>query len=123
MNLTSVRQEIADSLSSEVANIYFFPPATIITPAVIVVPDSGIYIEPLSIGARKYKARFRLTICVAMRDNQSALENIENLIFGVYESLPNGYIVLDATSPSIVNLGQADILTSEVTVEKIVTAS
>jgi hypothetical protein len=123
MNLTELRQEIADSLNSLVANVYFYPPATIITPAVIVVPDSGIYIEPISIGAGKYRVRYRLTIAVQIRDNQSALENIETLIFGVYESLPSGYVVLDATSPNIVNLGQSDLLTSEIAVEKIVTAS
>ena len=123
MNLTSLRQEIADSLSSETANIYFYPPATLVPPAVIVVPDSGTYIEPISIGAGKYRVRFRLTCAVALRDNQSALELIETLIFGVYQSLPSGYVVLDASSPAILNLGQSELLTSEITVEKIIQAS
>lgn len=123
MNLTALRQEIADSLSEVTANIYFYPPASIIPPAVIVVPDSGTYIEPISIGAGKYRVSFRLTCAVTLRDNQSALDLIESLIFGVYSALPSGFIALDASSPSILNLGQSELLTSEITVEKIIQAS
>lgn len=123
MNLVELRQEIADSLSGLTANIFFFPPATIIPPAIIVIPDSGTYIEPVSIGAGKYRVSFRVTIATALRDNQSALENIETLIFGVYSSLPNGFVALEASSPSIANIGQSELLTSEIVIEKIIQTS
>lgn len=116
MNLATVREDLADLLAGLSANVYYFPPEVVMSPAVVIVPDSP-YIQPLAISRTKYKARFRLTFAVAMTNNQAALNTLEELIFATYEALPVGYTVFDTTDVRPTNLGQSDLLTAEMVVE------
>jgi hypothetical protein len=116
MNLATVREDLADLLANLSANVYFFPPEVVMTPAVVIVPDSP-YIQPVAIGRSKYRARFRLTFAVAMTNNQASLNTIEELIFDAYDALPVGYTVFDVTDVRPTNLGQSDLLTAEMVVE------
>lgn len=116
MNLATVREDLADLLAGLSANVYYFPPEVVMSPAVVIVPDSP-YIQPLAIGRLKYKARFRLTFAVAMTNNQAALNTLEELIFATYQALPVGYTVFDTTDVRPTNLGQSDLLTAEMVVE------
>lgn len=118
MNLAEIREDLATLLSGLNANVYFFPPEVVMTPAAIVLPDTP-YIEPLSIGANKYRIKFRLTFAVAMTSNQAALNAIEDLVFAAYNALPVGYILGEVSDPRPVNLGQSDLLSAEMMVEVI----
>jgi hypothetical protein len=116
MNLATVREDLADLLAGLSANVYYFPPEVVMSPAVVIVPDSP-YVQPLAISRSKYRARFRLTFAVAMTNNQAALNTLENLIFAAYAALPIGYTVFDTTDVRPTNLGQSDLLTAEMVVE------
>lgn len=118
MSLVTVREDLANLLSGMNANVYFFPPEVVMTPAAIVIPDTP-YITPLSIGTGKYRVKFRLTFAVAMTSNQAALNTLEDLIFAAYDALPVGYILGEVSDPRPVNLGQADLLAAEMLVEVI----
>lgn len=121
MNLAEVRQDLADLLSGANAAVYINPPEVPIVPAIIIVPGEP-YIEPVLIGTGRYKITFKLTFAVAMTNNQAALNNIEELIFYAYGVLPIGYIVKETSAPSPVNLGNTDLLTSDITIETIIQA-
>lgn len=114
MNLSTLRQDIADTLSGLSANVYAYVPKAISAPAVVVFPDTN-YVEPLSIGSGKYRVRFRVTFAVNMSDNQAALDNLETLLFDAYAALPNHWQAGTASNPQPVNLGQADLLACDLT--------
>lgn len=118
MNLSELREDLADLLAGLNANVYFFPPEVPILPAAIVIPDVP-YITPLSISANKYRVKFRLTFAVAMTNNQAALNTIEELTFAAYAALPVGYIVGETSDPRPTALGQSDVLSCEMIVEVI----
>lgn len=122
MNLSATRQSITDALASVSANLYWYVPETIIAPAVVIVPDSD-YIEPISISRSQYKARFRVTFFVGMRNNQSALDNLETLAFAALDALPAGITVGNVSQPQPINLGQADLLSADLTIELTTQAS
>lgn len=115
MNLSALRKTLTDLFDPTTVNVYWFVPAALIAPAVIVVP-SDPYIEVLSIGRNKYKATFDLTFAVGMQDNQAALDNIENLIFDAIALLPVGWTYSNASQPIPQSLGQVDVLVSKITV-------
>lgn len=119
MNLSSLRDEIADTLAGLSANVYSYVPKAIIAPAVVVFPDTQ-FIQPLSIGSGKYQVRFRLTFAVNMSDNQAALDNLETLVFAAYAALPNHWQAGTTTNPTPVNLGQADLLACDLTLTVII---
>lgn len=118
MNLSGIREDITDLLSGVDANVYFFPPEIVMTPACILIPDSD-YITPMAIGANKFRIKFRLTFAVKMTSNQAALNALEDLIFEAYNSLAVGYILGEVSDPRPVNLGQSDLLAAEMRVEVI----
>lgn len=115
MNLSELRKTLTGLFDDTSVNVYWYVPAALIAPAVVVVP-SDPYIEVLSIGRNKYKANFELTFAVGMQDNQAALDNIENLIFTAIGLLPVGWTYSTASQPIPQNLGQADFLVSKISV-------
>lgn len=119
MNLQDVRQEVADLLAATNANVYLFPPAVPMLPAVIVVPADP-YVAPITLGSNRFKIRFKLTFAVAMTDNQASLNMIEELIFSAYEYLPVSFMVAETTNPQPVNLGQTDLLSCDLIIETII---
>lgn len=118
MNLAVVREDLGNLLGNLNANVYYFPPEIVMTPATIILPDNP-YVTPLSIGTNKYRIKFRLTFAVAMTSNQAALNALEDLVFAAYDALPVGYILGEVSDPRPVNLGQADLLSCEMLVEVI----
>jgi len=111
-----VREDLADLLAGLNANVYFYPPEVVMTPAVIVVPDVP-YISPININRGTFRVKYRLTFAVAMTNNQAALNTIEDLVLDAYSALPVGYIVGETSEPRPTNLGQSDLLACDVVVE------
>lgn len=116
MNLSETRAQLAEALSELNAVIYPYPPATVLAPSVTVVPDEP-YIEPMALGTTRYKARFLVTVAVNMNDNQASLDNLESLLFAVYTALPSNWTVGESSKPGVLDLGQAKLLTSDLSVE------
>lgn len=115
MNLSALRKTLTDLFDDSSVNVYWYVPAALIAPAVIVIPSEP-YVEVLSIGKNKYKANFDLTFAVGMQDNQAALDNIENLIFSAIAALPVGWTYSAASQPIPQSLGQVDVLVSKISV-------
>lgn len=122
MNLHEVRAALAGSLSELNAVVYAYPPSTVLAPSVTIVPDYP-YLSPINLGKDKFKVSFRVTAAVNFQDNQSALDNLETLLFAIYANLPSNIMVGDASQPAITDLGQSQLLSSEVTVSLITQAS
>jgi len=118
VNLSEIRKSLTDLFDTTEVNVYWYVPAALIAPAVIVVP-SDPYIEVLAIGKNKFKANFDLTFAVGMQDNQAALDNIENLIFKAIAALPVGWTYSTASAPIPQDLGQVDVLVSKISVSTI----
>jgi hypothetical protein len=51
---------------------------------------------------------------VAANDNQAALVNLETMISTVLANLPQGIAVGDFSQPKIVQVGPADLLTTDI---------
>jgi len=118
MSLSALRRSLADALADGVstATVHSFPPATIIPPAIVVVPDDP-YIEPKSIGSSiRATAYFRITILAGIMDNEGSLEMLENLAAIVYANIPKGYEIGSCSRPISVQVGASDLLASEIRV-------
>ena len=99
MSLADVRSQLADAFADLPANVYAYPPKGVSVPAIVVEPDSP-YLEPITIGAGvKVRARYAISVLVNLIDNQAALDALERLVIGIYESLPAGVTVGDTTDP------------------------
>lgn len=116
MNLSETRAALAEALAPVSAVIYPYPPAVVLAPSVTVVPAEP-YIEPMALGTSRYRARFQVTAAVNMNDNQAALDNLETLLFAIYAALPSGWTIGDSAKPSVLDLGQSKLLSSDLVVE------
>ena len=115
--LTSVRTPLKTAISGVAANVYDSVPEAPIVPFAAVVP-SVPYLQPsfLGKGTVKLKVNLVITVGVAIYDNQSALDNIEQLAISILAALPTGYEVGDVTNPINVTLGASEILALEIPV-------
>lgn len=120
MNLQQIREELTDLLQGLSANVYWFPPVAPIAPAVVVVPGSPNYIDPVVIGLSKFRIYFNITFLVNMQDNQAALNNMEELLFDVYDALPATYVVGSATQPTPIKLNNTDYLSADIPVQVVI---
>jgi len=99
---SNVRQPLKEALESieTVASVYTSYPEAAILPFVAIIPAAP-YITPNLIGrsAVRAKINFALTLAVEPYDNESGLDNIEQLIVKVLAALPTGYTVGDVSNP------------------------
>jgi hypothetical protein len=51
---------------------------------------------------------------VAIYDNQSALDNWEQLVISILAAIPSGYEVGDVSNPIIVAVGASEVLACEI---------
>lgn len=116
MSFAALRQSITENFQNITANVYWFPPEVVLPPAIVLVPDDP-YIEIVPIKRGAYRVSYQVTCAVGLIDNQSALANLEDLIVSALNSLPAGYSVGEVSAPQVVNLGQADLLSSEFTIQ------
>jgi len=127
MNLSSVRATLATALAD--AGIDYstsaYPPPVVIPPTVVIVPGSP-WLQPEVIGtpaAPRVLVTFRLTCCVAHLDNQAALNQLEDLMFGVMTNLPRGWEVSDAGPPSLEQVGPSELLVADLQVSTLTSPS
>ena len=115
--LTSVRTPLKTAISGVAANVYDSVPEAPIVPFAAVVPNVP-YLQPNFLGKSNVKVKVNLviTVGVAIYDNQSALDNIEQLAISILAALPTGYEVGDVTNPINVTVGASEILALEIPV-------
>ena len=115
--LTSVRDPLKTAIAGVSANVYDSVPEAPIVPFAAIVPNTP-YLQPnfLGKGNVKVKVNLVITVGVAIYDNQSALDNIEQLAISILAALPTGYEVGDVTNPINVTVGASEILALEIPV-------
>lgn len=112
--ITDARTAIKTALEATGFIVYSYPAETMSTPCIVLVPGSP-YIVINSIGANpRLSGTFDVTLCVAANDNQAALVNLETMISTVLANLPQGIAVGDFSQPKIVQVGPADLLTTDI---------
>jgi hypothetical protein len=115
--LSSVRTPLKTAIAGVAANVYDSVPEAPIVPFAAIVPNTP-YLQPnfLSKSNVKLKVNLVITVGVAIYDNQSALDNIEQLAISILAALPTGYEVGDLTNPINVTVGASEILALEIPV-------
>ena len=113
--LSSVRSPLKTAIAGVAANVYDSVPEAPIVPFAAIVPNLP-YMETTLIGKDviKLKLNFVMTLGVAIYDNQSALDNIEQLVVSVLAAIPSGYEVGDVSNPIPVTIGASEILACEI---------
>jgi hypothetical protein len=113
--LSSVRNPLKTALAGVAANVFDSVPESPIVPFAAIVPNVP-YLQPTLLGKDTVKLRlnFVLTVGVAIYDNQSALDNIEQLVISILAAIPSGYEVGDVSNPIPLNIGASEILACEI---------
>jgi hypothetical protein len=120
-NLATYRTTLAATLAAAGRVVYSFPNENITPPCIVLVPGSP-YITVTAIGGSRCHVRFDITVIVNAADNQAALANIETLIFSVTDLLANNISFLNGWSqPTVQQIGNADMLISQLSVEMVTT--
>ena len=113
--LSSVRNPLKTALAGVAANVFDSVPESPIVPFAAIVPNVP-YLQPTLLGKDTVKLRlnFVLTVGVAIYDNQSALDNWEQLVISILAAIPSGYEVGDVSNPIPLNIGASEILACEI---------
>ena len=120
-DLATYRDNLAATLASAGRVVYAWPNENITPPAIVLVPGSP-YITVGSIGGTRLHVRFDVTCIVNAADNRAALANIETLILSVTDLLANNISFLGGWSqPTVQQIGNADMLISQLNIEMVTT--
>lgn len=113
--LSSVRNPLKTAIQNVAANTYDSVPEAPIVPFAAVVP-SVPYLQPTFLGKSNVKVKVNLviTVGVAIYDNQSALDNWEQLVISILAAIPSGYEVGDISNPIPLTIGASEILAGEI---------
>lgn len=117
-NLVTQRNAIATSLAAAGRVVMAYPKENVTAPALVLVPGSP-YLTPQVIGGAKNRVgvKFDLTAIVNAADNQAALANLEALMLSVFTALPVGLTIGSWSQPTVQQVGNADMLISQVSIE------
>ena len=120
-DLATYRDNLASTLAAAGRVVYAWPNENITPPAIVIVPGSP-YITIGAIGGTRCHVRFDITVIVNAADNRAALANIETLIFSVTDLLANNISFLGGWSqPTVQQIGNADMLISQLNIEMVTT--
>jgi hypothetical protein len=108
-DLSTVRASIMQALTALPANLYDHTPEVPMLPAIVLLPGDP-YIAPIQLKRGQYQASFEIRIAVTSIDNQAGITNLEQLAFGVFESLPAGVIPQEVSQPQPLSLGMAEVI-------------
>ena len=117
VTLRSVRQALATAIEQTGYKAYEAPLATVIPPAVVIVPDAP-YLEPDTISSQgtRWLANYELIVAVAYLDNRASLDQLEQIIVKVAANLPTGTVVGDVQQPQLEEVGPSQLLTARLSV-------
>lgn len=116
MSLSTVRSNLMDSFNAISCAVYDYAPEAVIPPAAIVFPANP-YLEVMTIGSNaRVMVNLNVVACVAMNNNQAALNNLEDLVSSMIKALPTGYVVRDVSDFQKTQVGPSDLLTATMVV-------
>ena len=123
-NLITQRNAIAASLAAAGRVVLAYPAENITPPALVLVPGSP-YLTPQVIGGanNRVNLKFDLTAIVNAADNQAALANIESLMLATFTALAAGVTIGAWSQPTVTQVGNAEMLISQVSIELAVSTS
>lgn len=119
--ITTLRTTLATALVDNTRySTFAFPPATVLANSVIVSPDDP-YLTPTNNGQISVSpmANLKVTLVVALFDNEGNLNGIEDFIVTVFAKLAASglvYNVSAVSAPSILNAASGDLLSCEMSV-------
>jgi len=115
VTLATVRNTLATAIEGAGYKAHRYPPATVVPPAVVIVPDDPyLEAEVLSAGGNLWAVAFELIVCVAPLDNEGQLIQIENITVDVCRSLPRGTSLGPIARPTVEQVGPSDLLTTRI---------
>jgi hypothetical protein len=115
--LQSVRQDLADAIEQAGYAAHEAPLATIIPPAVVIVPDAP-YLEAdtISSGGIRWLVNYELIAAVQYVDPRSSLAQLEDIVVKVAVNLPKGTVLGDVQQPTVEEVGPSSLLTARIAV-------
>jgi hypothetical protein len=119
--ITTLRTAIATALAdNSLYSVFAFPPATPIANSVIVIPADP-YITPTNNDYSSVAplANFKISILVALLDNEGNLAGIETDIVRVFKLLEASSIVFNVgtiSAPSVLSIPSGDLLTCDIAI-------
>lgn len=124
-DLSTLRDDLATALATVGNTVvaFAYPKEQPNQNSLVLVPSSP-YIIPVAIGglSNRLNVRFDITAVVGAADNQAAMANIENLMLGVLNVLPQGTSIVSPWSgPLPEDIGPTKLITSQLTVELVTT--
>jgi len=112
--IVDTRAALKTALAGVTANVYDHVPETVISPAVVVVPDSPYAeIETISKSTIRTKLNYTLTLCVAYHSNAAALDNLERLWIQVLGAMPANYVIGVLEKPQVTQVGASELLVAD----------
>lgn len=114
---SAVRTPLANAFSALAASIYSSVPETVISPAIVLIPDSP-YLEPNLINQSTTKVQVNLVVTAIVNYNSNAgsLDNLEQLVISILGAMPSGYIVGAVERPTVVQIGAGSFLAADISV-------
>lgn len=116
------RATLASAFSSLAATSYGAIPESPMPPAIAIIPDSP-YLEPslLTRTTLRMDINYIILPLVAYNSNAAALDNLEQLIIGILQALPGGYIINNVGKPTQYEVGASNMLGAEIRVSTVYT--
>jgi hypothetical protein len=117
VTLATVRASIATAVEQAGYKTHAQPLATVIPPAVVIVPDEP-YLEAntLASGGLLWQVNLELIVAVAFLDNQASLRQLEDIVVKVCYSLPRGTEFSTVGQPSVEDVGPSSLLVARIPV-------
>jgi len=119
--LTTLRTTLATALANAgVWQVFSFPPPTPLPFSVIISPGDP-YLTPSnnSYNTISPLATFRLVMTQPLLDNAGNLIGMEDMIVAVFNKLSASSLVINVTAvsaPSVLNVGNSDLLTCDISI-------
>ena len=111
--LATIRTSLAAAVQAAGYKTHAQPLATVIPPAVIIVPDEP-YLEAntLASGGLLWQLNLTLIVVVAYLDPIGSLRQLEDIVVKVAQRLPKGTTFDTVGQPSIDDVGPSSLLTA-----------
>ena len=113
--LATVRQDLATAIAGAGYKAHEAPLATVIPPAVVIVPDDPyLEVDTLAAGGLSWQANYELIVCVTYLDNRGSLRELEHIIVDVAMNLPRGCELDSVQQPTVEEVGPSSLLTARI---------
>lgn len=119
--IKALRDGLAASLSGSFS-VYNSIPEVITPPCVVLLADNP-YLEPNYIGSTvRLTVRLKAVVFTGLLDNESSQDNIEQALIQIYQTIPNNWIIGQASRPSPTVVGISEYLAAELDLATVFTA-